>query len=339
MRNPQVRLKRYLSGLPDVDDFEIAEDESKSPSSGELRGETLYLSLDPYLRGVLSGRHMGHTKTAIGDVVPGRCLLRVVESKDPDFRAGDYVIAESGWQRYATISGSSCQRIERGPAPLSTHLGIMGMPGLTAYAGMKRLAKPQAGETVVVSAASGPVGSMVGQIARIGGCRVVGIAGSDDKCAFIRDQLGFDAAINYKSESLPEALATACPDGIDVYFDNVGGETLNAVCMRLALHARVILCGLITQYNTDQPPPGPNLGPVIGARAQMKGLVVYDHADLNPEFQRVAGRWLADGRLRYLEDVSDGIESAPAAFARLMRGENFGKALVRISDDKRQTNP
>jgi NADPH-dependent curcumin reductase CurA len=243
------------------------------------------------------------------------------------------VVAESGWQDYAAVPVSGAQKIVPGDAPLSTYLGIMGMPGLTAYAGMKRLAKPQAGETVVVSAASGPVGSMVGQICRINGCRVVGIAGSDEKCAFLTDELGFDAAINYKTEDLATALVEHCPDRIDVYFDNVGGDTLTAACGHLALHARVILCGLITQYNADKPPPGPNLGPVIGARAEMKGLVVYDHADLNPEFQRVAGRWLADGLLRYREDVTEGLATAPSSFARLMRGENFGKALVKIATD------
>lgn len=330
--NRRVVLSRHLEGRPKPEDFNVVDGEPVQLGEGQILGRALYLSLDPYIRGALSGRHMGHAKTDIGDVIPGRCLLRVEESVDGKLQQGDLVVAESGWQEWAALDPDACHRVVPSDAPLSTYLGIMGMPGLTAYAGMKRLAKPMAGETVVVSAASGPVGSMVGQIARLNGCRVVGIAGSDQKCRFLREDLHFDGAINYKSQDLATALAEACPDGIDVYFDNVGGATLAAACTRLALHARIVLCGLISQYNTDRPPPGPNMGPIIGARAEMKGLVVYDHLDLTSEFQRVAGRWLADGQLRYKEDLSVGLDAAPAAFARLMSGENFGKAIVKIAD-------
>ena len=220
------------------------------------------------------------------------------------------------------------RRIDPGMGPLSTFLGILGMPGLTAYAGLLRLGQPEPGDTVLVSAASGAVGSLVGQIAKIKGCRVVGIAGAPEKCAWVSDVAGFDDVVSYKTGDLREGLDRSCPDGIDVYFDNVGGDTLQAVMERLALGARVVLCGLMAQYNSNEMPPGPNPAFIIKARATVRGMVVYDHEDLRAEMVDSVSGWLREGKIKYLEDRSEGLESAPAAFSRLMQGLNVGKAIV-----------
>lgn len=326
----QVVLKQHIEGQPQESHFELSSGELPEPGQGQISGAVRYLSLDPYLRGVLSGRHMGHTPVQVGDLVPGRGIVEVTASSSEGIHVGDHVVAETGWQSQCTIDGASARKLAPSSVPLSLHLGILGMPGLTAYAGLKRMARPQAGETLVVSAASGPVGSMVGQIGLLNGCRVVGIAGGPEKCQFVKQDLGFHHCIDYKSEELTPALKEACPDGIDIYFDNVAGETLDAVFNNLALNSRIILCGMITQYNASKTPDGPNLGRVIGARGTMHGLVVYDHYDLRDEFLQRAGTWLSEGRLRYREDVAQGLENAPEAFCRLMAGKNFGKALVAL---------
>lgn len=272
-------------------------------------------------------------RLAVGDVVVGRTLARVEESNHPDYAAGELVVTSNGWQEYAVSDGSEVRRVPGGLKPPTLALGLAGMPGLTAYAGIEILGQPAAGATVVVSAATGGVGSAVGQFARLRGCRVVGIAGSDEKCALARHTFGFDACINYKTEPLAEALKAECPDGIDFYFDNVAGDTLATVLGQLALRAKVILCGMMAQYNqVGEPPPGPGLGPVIGARATLIGLVVYDHMDRWSEFQSFVTDHLASGRLAYKEDIVDGLSMAPEGFCRLMRGENVGKALVRVSE-------
>jgi NADPH-dependent curcumin reductase CurA len=219
-------------------------------------------------------------------------------------------------------------------APVASALGVLGMPGLTGYAGTVYLGEPRPGQTFVVSAATGPVGCTAGQVARHMGARVVGIAGSDDKCDFAVREMGFAACVNYKRGDLVAQLKDACPDGIDVYFDNVGGDTLSAVIRNLAMGARIVLCGMIEAYSMDTPPPGPWLGPVVGARATMKGLVVYDHLNRLPELVRVVGAWIRDGSFHYREDVTDGLARAPEAFCRLMRGGNFGKALVRVAPER-----
>jgi NADPH-dependent curcumin reductase CurA len=222
------------------------------------------------------------------------------------------------------------RKLDAAVAPVSTGLGVLGMPGLTGYAGTVYLGEPRPGQTFVVSACTGPVGSTAGQVARHMGARVVGIAGSAAKCEFAVKELGFAACVNYKTGDLAAELKKACPDGIDVYFDNVGGDTLVAVIRNLAQGARIVLCGMIEAYSMDKPPPGPWLGPVVGARAIMKGLVVYDHVNRMPEMTKVIGGWIRDGSFRYREDITEGLAGAPEAFCRLMRGENFGKSLVRI---------
>lgn len=328
--NRRVILKKQSEGVPTEDDFELVEVPTAAPESGEIACETLYLSLDPYLRGKISGRHLSGAILP-GDLMAGEAISRVTESRAEDFAPGDLVAAHSGWQTHPVIAAGDARKVDPSIDPPSLHLGSLGMPGLTAYAGLLRLGEPKPGDVVVVSAASGAVGSMVGQIAKIKGCRVVGVAGSPEKCAWVTDTAGMDACINYKQEDLREGLKKHCPDGIDLYFDNVGGDMLQAVMEQLALGARVVLCGLMAQYNTTGMPPGPNPAFIIKARATVRGMVVYDHEDAREDFVHDAGGWIRDGQIHVLEDVTDGIENAGAAFARLMRGENRGKTIVRMA--------
>lgn len=326
-KNTRILLRRQSDGIPQADDFSVTSAPIEQPADGQLLCETIYLSLDPYLRGKISGRHMSGSVLP-GELMAGEAISRVVRSMHDDFAAGDIVAAHSGWQSDPVISADDARRIDPGMGPLSTFLGILGMPGLTAYAGLLRLGQPEPGDTVLVSAASGAVGSLVGQIAKIKGCRVVGIAGAPEKCAWVSDVAGFDDVVSYKTGDLREGLDRSCPDGIDVYFDNVGGDTLQAAMERLALGARVVLCGLMAQYNSNEMPPGPNPAFIIKARATVRGMVVYDHEDLRAEMVDSVSDWLREGKIKYLEDRSEGLESAPAAFSRLMQGLNVGKAIV-----------
>jgi NADPH-dependent curcumin reductase CurA len=331
-RQKCVVLARFPSGVPVPEDFAVEECDVPSPAGGEFLSRTHHLSLDPYIRGVISGRHMDSTPLSPGDVIVGRTVSEVVDSRHPDFEVGDFVLGANGWREYALSDGSGVRKLDADAAPLSTALGILGMPGLTAWAGLYHLGEPEPGDTVVVSAAAGPVGCMVGQLARLRGCRAVGIAGSAEKCRLVTEEFGFDACIDYKTQDVRSALGEVCPEKVDVYFDNVAGDTLTAVMGNLALGARIVLCGMITQYNSDGPaPPGPNLAPVIGARATVRGLVVYDHQDKEADFLRQSTEWLRQGKLAYREDVAEGLEQAPAAFCRLMRGENVGKAIVSVN--------
>ncbi|WP_446830060.1 NADP-dependent oxidoreductase [Candidatus Foliamicus sp.] len=328
-----VRLRRFPQGVPETSDFELGEAPVERPKDGEFLSRTLYLSLDPYLRGVISGRHLYVEKMGPGDIMPGRTVAEVVESRHPDYAPGDIALCANGWQEYGLSRGAvELRKVDPEDAPISAAVGVLGMPGLTAWAGLLHLGEPMPGETVLVSAACGPVGCMVGQLARIAGCRAVGIAGGPEKCGIVTDEFGFDACIDYKSGDLAANLKEACPDGVDVYFDNVGGEVLEVALAQLALGARVVLCGMMSGYNNTGPPlPGPSLIPVVTARATVRGLVVYDHDDKREDFLKASTRWLKEGRIRFREDVADGIENAPAAFCRLMRGQNVGKALVRFA--------
>lgn len=327
--NTQILLRRQSRGHPQERDFELRVAPAGRPDDGELRCETLYLSLDPYLRGRISGRHLSGAIPE-GGLMTGEAISRVVESKSERFGPGDLVIAHSGWQSQPVISADAAREVNPDLGPLSTLLGILGMPGLTAYAGINRLAELKPDDAVVVSAASGPVGSMAGQLAKRRGCRVIGIAGTAEKCRWTVEQAGFDHCLNYKQTPLRDGLKRVCPDGVDVYFDNAGGEVLQAVMEQLAPGARVVLCGLMAQYNADAMPPGPNPALIIKARAVVRGLVVYDHEDLRPEFEQAVSAWLKQGEISYKEDVAEGLEAAPGLFCRLMRGENFGKAIVRM---------
>ena len=331
MNNTRVLLKQRSEGVPAEQNFELENVAADMPGDGDLLCETLYLSLDPYLRGKISGRHISGAINE-GELMAGEAISRVIESKSEQFRQGDIIAAHSGWQSHPMISADAARTVNPELGPLSTLLGILGMPGLTAYAGMMRLAELKQDDVVVVSAASGPVGSMVGQIAARHGCRVVGIAGSAEKCRWTVEQAGFDHCINYKTEVLRDSLKRACPEGIDVYFDNVGGDMLQACMEQLATGARVILCGLMAQYNTNEMPPGPNPAFIIKARATVRGMVVYDHEDLRPEFEQRVSQWLKQGEINYREDCVNGLETAPRLFCRLMRGENFGKAIVKVAE-------
>jgi hypothetical protein len=329
-RNQRITFARSPRGLPVPGDFGADLTDIPVPAAGEFLSRTLYLSLDPYYRNVMKNSQIYQDRLAPGDVMVGETVAEVIESRHPDFRVGDIVAVRNGWQEYAISSGQGVRRVDPLLAPVSTALGVLGMPGMTAYAGTIFLAQPLPGQTFVVSACTGPVGSTAGQIARHMGARVVGIAGSAEKCDYAVRELGFDACVNYKQGDLSAELKAVCPAGIDAYFDNVGGATLEAVMRNLAMGARIVLCGMIEAYSMDSPPPGPWLGPLVGARGTMKGLVVYDHMHRFNEMTKVLGRWIAAGSFRWREDVTEGLVNAPEGFCRLMRGENFGKALVRV---------
>lgn len=332
--NRRILFRRTPEGIPVPEDFGADTVGVPKPSEGQFLSRTVYLSLDPYYRNVMKGSQIYQDRLSPGDPMVGETVAQVTDSKHADFRAGDYVLVRNGWQQYALSDGAGVRKLDPEFAPISTALGVLGTPGLTGYAGLVYLGEPKPGDTVVVSAAAGPVGSTVGQVARLIGCRPVGIAGSDDKCAFVVKELGFADCVNYKNGDLKAKLKQACPDGIDVYFDNVGGDTLAAVLGNLARHARIVLCGMMGAYNLSTPPPGPHLGPVVGARATMRGLIVYDHLHRMPDLLRVVGGWIRSGQFRYREDIAEGLDAAPAAFCRLMRGENFGKALVRVAPER-----
>lgn len=312
--------------MPVETDFDLRE--VGEPGGEGILCETRFISVDPYLRGRLSGRHIS------GPIQPGEpmeseLILRTLEPA-PGLVEGSLVRAFGPWQNRSRLPAEGLVPVPDTVSPPSLALGVLGMPGLTAYAGVRRYLRPEAGQTLVVSAAAGPVGATAGQLGRLAGARVVGIAGSEEKCRWLREAARFDATIDYRTEDLRDGLERNCPNGVDMYFDNVGGEMLNAVMTRLARQARVVLCGLMAQYNTDEPPPGPNPGLVIRARASLHGLVVYDHEDLRDEMIDELTPLVTDGDIACREFVSRGIESAAAAFCTLMRGENFGKTIVAL---------
>ena len=331
MHIEQITLQRTPVGLPEASDFAFGHAELPQPEEGQVLVRVLALSLDPYLRSAMAGRHLS-ASIGIGDLVRGEGLVEVLASRHPAMAAGEQWVAACGWRSHALLDAAAVAQARRLPAWLdrpTLALGGLGMPGLTAWAGLNRLADARAGDTLVVSAASGPVGATVGQLAKIKGCRVIGIAGGPEKCAWVTGVAGFDACIDYRDEDLRQALDRLCPEGVDVYFDNVGGDTLLALLERLALGARVVLCGLMAQYN-GAAPTAINPALLIRARATLRGLVVYDHWDaLEQMLSEMKAHYLA-GRLQFREDIAEGLQSAPAAFVRLMQGRNQGKALVRL---------
>ncbi len=329
-QNRQVHLKSTPENNPEPGNFEVVSTPMPDISDGEVLCKTEYLSLDPYMRSQIAGRHMSGSIQP-GDLMRGETISTVVESRHADFAAGDIVRGFGNWQEYSVHSANELSAQPKEISPPSYGLSVLGMPGLTAYAGLVWTAKPKAGDVVVIPAATGGVGSTAGQLAKIHGCTVIGIAGSDVKCDYAVKELGYDACINRKTENLAEKLTEYCPDGIDIYFDLVGGETLNLVCTKLALNARVILCGLMEDYNKPTRTPGPLPGPIIGARATLSGLVVYDFEPRRGEFIEACLPYVNDGRLSMREDMAHGIDAAPEAFCRLMRGENQGKAMVKVS--------
>lgn len=332
-KNLRILLKRRPTGEPKPADFKIVKTPVPSPGPGEMLRRTIYLSLDPYMRGRMAAVKSYADPLELGHVMVGGTVSQVVQSNNPAFAQGDIVLGYDGWQQYAVSSGEGVHKVDPSEAPMSYALGVLGMPGLTAYVGMLDIGQPKAGETVVVSAATGAVGSVAGQIAKLKGCRVVGTAGSDAKCQFAVGELGYDACVNYKTQELLPALREACPNGIDVYFDNVGGAVLEAVLQLINRFARIPLIGLISQYNARKTPPGPNLGPILANRAMIKGMISGDHADRIPDFHRDVSGWLREGRLKYHQTIVHGLENAPQAFIGLFHGENLGKLLVQVSED------
>ncbi|MGI4841931.1 MAG: NADP-dependent oxidoreductase [Janthinobacterium lividum] len=335
--NQRVLLASRPDGLPRPDNFRIVEEPCPVPAAGQLLLEILYLSLDPYMRGRIDDAKSYVEPVALGAVMEGGTVARVLVSRHPDYAVGDIVLSHSGWQRYALSDRAGLRKLDPAAAPPSTALGVLGMPGFTAWAGLLQIGRPRPGETVVVAAASGAVGSAVGQIARIQGARAVGIAGGPDKCAFVRDALGFDAVVDHRAPDFAQQLARACPQGIDVYFENVGGKVWDAVFPLLNDFARVPVCGLIAQYNAlPQAGPGADrlallMGDVLKKSLNIRGFIQREFADLRPAFLQQAQEWVRDGRLRYREDIVEGLDKAPAAFIDLLQGRNFGKLIVQIA--------
>ena len=340
--NQRVLLASRPRGAPTLDDFRIDEVALPSPGEGQVLLQILYLSLDPYMRGRMSAARSYAAPVEIGGVMEGGTVARVVATRHPDFAEGDVVLSHSGWQSFALSDGAGLRKLDPAAAPLTTALGVLGMPGFAAYSGLLTIGRPQAGETVVVAAASGAVGSVVGQIARIKGTRAVGIAGGADKCTFVRDELKFDAAIDHRSPDFAAQLAAACPDGIDVYFENVGGAVWDAVFPLLNPFARVPVCGLIAHYDdgavpadrADQPSSDRLTGvmrEILFKSLTVRGYIVREFAHLRPEFDRDAAAWVASGELRYKEDIVDSLPNAPAALIDLLKGRNFGKLIVRVA--------
>jgi NADPH-dependent curcumin reductase len=333
LMNKQIILKSRPVGEPKESDFALVETPTPEPGEGEILSRTIYLSLDPYMRGRISAGESYAASVELNSAIVGGTVSQVIKSSYPQFQVGDFVLSNNGWQTYAVSKGETLRKLDPTQAPLSYSLGVLGMPGLTAYAALLDIGQPKAGETVVVSAASGAVGAVVGQIAKIKGARVVGIVGSDDKRDYIVKELGFDVGINRKTQELDSALKEAAPNGIDIYYDNTAGVILETVLQQINLGARIPLVGLISEYNATSIPPGPNLRPLLVKRALIKGFLVGDYQHRLNDFLHDVSGWLQSGQLKYKEDVVNGLENAPRAFIGLLRGDNFGKLIVKVNDD------
>jgi len=333
----QIILAARPKGKPQLTDFRLEETAIPTPGSEQVLLGVQYLSLDPYMRGRMDDRKSYAKPLQLGDVMTGETVAQVIASEHPDYSEGDLVLAQTGWRTHALSDGKGLSKVDPSLAPVSTRLGVLGMPGFTAYSGMRLIGKPQPGETVAVAAASGPVGSLVGQLAKIAGARAVGIAGGPEKCSFVKSDLGFDAAIDHRAVDFPAQLAAACPDGIDVYFENVGGAIWQAVLPLLNDFARVPVCGLIAQYNgpgvgdgTDRLPA--TMRQILSKSVTLRGFINYEFAAAHyAEFLREVGANVAAGRIRYREDVVEGLEKAPEAFIGMLDGRNFGKVIVRVA--------
>ena len=334
--NRQIVLASRPVGEPKTNDFKMVEGVAREPEAGEVLCRSIYLSLDPYMRGRMSAAKSYAKPVEVGDVMEGGAVGEVLSSKCPGIEAGDFVLGAGGWQEYFTLSGASLRKLDPERTPISTALGVLGMPGVTAYTGLLNIGKPESGETVVVAAASGAVGSAVGQIAKIKGARAVGIAGSAEKCGFVVDELGFDACIDHRDPNFRDHLQNACPNGIDVYFENVGGPVFKAVLPLLNQFARVPVCGVISHYNDTALPDGPDATPLILRSALVKrltirGFLVFDFVNQEAEALEQLTQWVSDGRLKYREDFVNGLEAAPEAFIGLLKGKNFGKLVVKVA--------
>ena len=337
-KNRQILLASRPKGEPRPENFRMVETAIPEPGEGQMLLRTIYLSLDPYMRGRMSDAPSYAPPTEVGGVMEGQAVCEVVKSNAPNFASGDLVMAGAGWQEYSIFDGRSLRKIDPKLAPPSYALGVLGMPGLTAYGGLLNIGAPQAGETLVVAAASGAVGSVVGQIGKIKGCRVVGIAGGEAKCRYVKEELGFDECLDHRRPTLAEDLRAACPKGVDIYFENVGGAVFDAVLPLFNNFARIPVCGIIAHYNATELPAGPDRTPlllrhILVKRLTFRGFIVVDYFSQFGDFLRDVGGWLREGRIKYREDVTDGLENAPRELIGLLKGENFGKKIIRVSAD------
>jgi NADPH-dependent curcumin reductase CurA len=335
--NRRVVLAQRPNGLPDENTLKVEATVLPQAGPGEMLLRTSYLSLDPYMRGRMNDTKSYAEPVKLGEVMTGQVVAQVVDTNCDGFEAGDYVLAGSGWQDYAVSDGVGIRNLGKSPENPSWFLGILGMPGYTAYAGLLKIGEPKPGETVVVAAASGPVGATVGQIAKLKGCRVVGNAGGPEKCAHVVENLGFDACIDHKADNFSDQLKAACPDGVDVYFENVGGRVLYAVLPLLNAFARMPVCGVVSWYNLTGLPDGPDFGPaimgtILRMKVKVEGFIIFDSfpASLFKDFVRDMSEWLESGQVQYKEQVIDGLEHAPAALNDLLVGNCFGKMVVKV---------
>jgi NADPH-dependent curcumin reductase CurA len=325
--NRQWVLKSRPDGMPTEADFELVESPIPSPEHGQVLIKSLWNSMDPYMRGRI-------TSSPIGGVIESEAVGRVIESRLDGINASDIVRGRIGWQEYGLLDVTSANPVNPDYGPISTSIGVLGMPGLTAYFGLLDVCEPKPGDTVVVSSASGAVGAVVGQIAKIGGCRVIGIAGSDEKVSYVVDELGFDAGINYKAENVSEALGVVAPDGVDCYFDNVGGPITEAVMEHLAMYSRTVICGRISEYNESEPSMGPRILRYLhSTRSRIQGFTVNQYPAQFEDGRAQLARWVKSGEIKYKEDIIEGFENCPKAFIGQLGGANFGKLLIKVSDE------
>lgn len=345
MSQSELRHRRWVlasrpHGEPVKDNFRLEESELPQPGAGQLLLRTVYLSLDPYMRGRMSDAPSYSPPVEIGAVMVGGTVSRVVQSNHPDFTPGEWVLGYDGWQNYALSDGSGLVKLGDNPQHPSWALGILGMPGFTAYMGLLDIGQPKAGETLVVAAATGPVGATVGQIGRIKGCRVIGIAGGSEKCRYAVETLGFDACLDHYADDFARQLAQACPQGIDVYYENVGGKVFDAVLPLLNTSARVPVCGLVSGYSATELPAGPDrlpllMGTLLKKRIRMQGFIIgQDYGHRLGEFQQAMSQWISEGTIKYREHMTEGLEQAPEAFFGLLKGKNFGKVVIRVSPEE-----
>jgi hypothetical protein len=338
--NRKLVLAERPKGEPTLDTLRLEEEAIPSVGDNQMLLRTEYLSLDPYMRGRMSDAPSYAAPVEVGDVMVGGTVAKVVTSKLDGFAEGDWVLSFNGWQDYALSDGEGVTNLGVSPEHPSWALGVLGMPGFTAWAGLTQIGEPKPGETIVVAAATGPVGATVGQIGKLLGCRVVGVAGGPDKCAYAVDELGFDACVDHKAEDFADQLAKVSPDGIDVYFENVGGKVLDAVIPLLNPHARVPVCGLVSQYNATELPGGPDrmnwlMGQILRNKVKVQGFIIFDSfGHLYPEFAKQMGAWVESGKIKYREEVIGGLENAPEAFIGLLNGDNFGKRVIRVGTTK-----
>jgi NADPH-dependent curcumin reductase len=328
--NVQVLLASRPVGWVTEENFRIVNTPVPKPAEGQILVRNHYLSLDPYMRGRMNDVKSYAAKQEIDQVMIGGTVGEVIESRNPNFKVGDVVVAPFGWQQYGCSDGTGANKIDASRVPMSAYLGVIGMPGVTAWTGLLDISQPKPGETVVVSAAAGAVGSAVGQIAKLKGCRAVGIAGGKEKCNYVVKELGFDACVDYKTGRLNEDLKAATPDGIDCYFENVGGEILDAVLKRMNPFSRIAVCGLISQYNATEPYGVKTFQAILVNRIKVQGFIVSDRLNLWPQALKDLADWVASGKLKYRETIAQGLENAPKAFIGLLKGQNLGKQLVKL---------